>query len=83
MSELTAGIHAEVVAACQAGAEEAGGALSRSLDGEFTVTVGEPGSYQGDSMPEGFDGAGFIKIRRRRFRGTPARIKWPAARLGC
>jgi len=62
VSELTAEIVAEVLAACQAGAEEAAGALNRSLDGEFTVTVGEPGSYQGDSIPEGFDGAGLAVL---------------------
>jgi len=58
MSELTSEIAAEVVAACQAGASEAADALSRSLDGEFAVTVGESSSYQADAMPEGFDGAG-------------------------
>jgi len=62
MSELTAEIVAEVLAACEAGAEEAAGALSRSLDGEFTVTVGESGNYQDDAMPEGFDGAGLAVL---------------------
>jgi len=59
---LTAEIVAEVIDACQAGAEEAAGALSRSLDGEFTVTVGEPGNYSGDAMPEGFDGPGLAVL---------------------
>ncbi len=58
MSELTSEIASEVVAACQAGAEEAAGALGRSLDGEFALSVGEAGSYQSDSTPEGFDGPG-------------------------
>ncbi len=62
MSELTPELAADVVAACQAGAEEAAGALSRSLDGEFTVTVGEAASYSSDAMPEGFDGAGLAVL---------------------
>jgi len=58
MSELTSEIASEVVAACQAGAEEAASALGRSLDGEFALTVGEAGNYQSDSTPAGFDGPG-------------------------
>jgi flagellar motor switch protein FliN/FliY len=50
MSDLTPQIAAEVLAACQAGAEEAAGALSRSLDGEFTIDVGEAGTYTADSL---------------------------------
>ena len=60
MSELTPEIAADVVAACQAGAEEAAGALSRALDGEMTLEVGEAGTYSTDSAPEGFDGAGLL-----------------------
>ncbi len=58
MSELTPELAPEVIAACQVGAEEAAGALNRSLDGEFSLTVGEAGSYSSDSAPEGFDGPG-------------------------
>ncbi len=58
MSELTPEIAADVVAACQAGAEEAAGALTRALDGEFALSVGEAGAYSADAAPEGFDGAG-------------------------
>lgn len=58
MSELTPELAPEVVTACEAGAEEAIGALGRSLDGEFTLTVGEAGSYSPDDAPEGFDGPG-------------------------
>lgn len=56
MSQLTPEIIDAVVAACQAGAEEAAGALSRSLDGEFTLSVGEAATYAGDAPPEGFAG---------------------------
>ncbi len=66
MSELTPEINPElapeVVAACQAGAEETAGALSRSLDGEFTVAVGEAGSYSSDGAPDGFDGPGLVVL---------------------
>lgn len=58
MSELTPEIAADVVAACQAGAEEAASALGRALDSEFTFSVGEAGSYAAEAAPEGFDGAG-------------------------
>ncbi|NOY40661.1 MAG: hypothetical protein GXP26_02320 [Planctomycetes bacterium] len=57
MSEVTPDIAAEVVAACQEGAEEAAGALNRSLDGEFTLQVGETTTYSAGT-PDGFDGPG-------------------------
>ena len=62
MSELTPEIAADVVAACQAGAEEAAGALGRSLDGEFTLSVGEASNYSADAAPDGFDGAGLAVL---------------------
>ncbi len=62
MSELTPEIAADVVAACQAGAEEAAGALGRSLDGEFTLSVGEASKYSADAAPDGFDGAGLAVL---------------------
>ena len=64
MSELTPEFAPEVVAACQAGAEEAAGALSRSLDAEFTLSVGEASSYRPDTAPEGFDGAGLAVLMK-------------------
>ncbi len=62
MSELTPEIVDEVVAACKEGAEEAAGALSRGLDGEFTLSVGESASYDPENAPEGFDGAGLAVL---------------------
>lgn len=64
MSELTPELAPEVVAACQAGAEEAAGALSRSLDGEFKVAVGEAGSYSSAGAPDGFDGPGLVVLMK-------------------
>ncbi len=64
MSELTPELAPEVVAACQAGAEEAAGALTRSLDGEFSMAVGEAGSYAAESAPEGFDGPGLAILMK-------------------
>ena len=64
MSELTAELAPEVVAACQAGAEEAAGALTRSLDGEFSMVVGEAGNYAAESAPEGFDGPGLAILMK-------------------
>lgn len=56
MSELTPEIAADVVAASQAGAEEASGALSRALDREFTMEVGESITFDPAAPPEGFGG---------------------------
>ena len=53
MSEPTPEIAADVVTACQAGAEEAAGALGRSLDGQFELTVGEGSQYIADGAPQG------------------------------
>lgn len=77
MSELTPQIAAEVIAACQAGAEEAAGALGRALDGEFTVAVGEAGSYDAAATPEGFDGPGLAVMFS--FGGTGAAALLPEA----
>ncbi|MCH7752449.1 MAG: FliM/FliN family flagellar motor switch protein [Planctomycetes bacterium] len=62
MIESTPEFAADVVAACQAGAEEAAGALGRSLDGEFTLSVGEANNYSADAAPDGFDGAGLAVL---------------------
>lgn len=62
MSELTPELVADVIAACQAGADEAAGALSRSLDNEFTLAVGGSGTYSSDTAPDGFDGPGLAVL---------------------
>ncbi len=63
MSEIIPDLAADVVSACQAGAEEASGALSRSLDGEFTLQVGEPTTYEAET-PDGFDKAGLAILMK-------------------
>lgn len=60
MSDLNPDIAADVVAACQAGTEEAVDALGRSLDGEFALTVGEAGTYSSDVA--GLDGPGLAIV---------------------
>lgn len=62
MSEFSPEIVDSVVAACQAGAEEAASALSRALDGEFSVAVGVSGTYKTESTPDGFDGSGLAVL---------------------
>ena len=62
MADLTPDIAADVLAACQAGAEEAAQALSRALDGEFTIAPGEAGTLSADEPPEGFDGPGLAVV---------------------
>ena len=61
MSEITPNIAADVAAACQAGAEEAAGALSRALDAEFSLLVGDATTYSADQA-DGFDGAGLAVL---------------------
>ncbi|MEM6799077.1 MAG: hypothetical protein AAF589_06145, partial [Planctomycetota bacterium] len=62
MSELTPEIAADVVAACQAGAEEAAGALSRAFDAELTLAVGEAGTFDNAEPPAGLDGHGLAIV---------------------
>ncbi len=64
MSELTPQLGPEIVAASQAGAEEAAGALSRSLDAEFSLTVGETSTFDPAAPPTGFDGPGLAIMMR-------------------
>ncbi len=53
---------AEVLAACQAGAEEASGALSRSLDGKFQLTPGEALPLSPSELPASATGAGLLVV---------------------
>jgi flagellar motor switch protein FliN/FliY len=64
MPELTPDIAAEVVAACQAGAAEVAAALSRALDGQFEVTIGEAVAYDAQQPPAGLDGPGLAVVLR-------------------
>ncbi len=54
MSDLTPELANDVITACQAGIEEIAAALSRCLDGQFRLTVGEPSPYGSttDSLEE-------------------------------
>jgi len=62
MAELSLDIVPEVVASCKAGAEEAAVALGRGLDTEVRLSVGEPGSIDGQSLPEGLSGPGLAIV---------------------
>ena len=63
MPDLTPEIAADVVAACQQGAEEAAAALGRALDHEtVTVAAGESSRYDPAAPPEGFDGPGLAIV---------------------
>ncbi len=64
MSELTPNLAEKIVAACQAGAEEAAGALSRSLDGEISFTPGESGAFGDSRTADELDGPGLIILLR-------------------
>jgi flagellar motor switch protein FliN/FliY len=64
MAELNPEIAALVVAACQANADEAAGALGRALGGSFTLKVGEAGAFDAGAAPAAFDGAGLILLFR-------------------
>jgi flagellar motor switch/type III secretory pathway protein FliN len=53
----------DVVMACRGGVDEIVAALTRAFDGLLVgVTVNEPTTYDAESPPEGFDGAGLAVI---------------------
>ena len=58
MADLTLEILDEVLAACNSGAEEAAGALSRTLDAQITLSVGEAETLKLDTLPEDLSGPG-------------------------
>ena len=62
MAELTPEIVAEVLAVCQAGAEEAAEAIGRALDAKLSVSVGEPGTIDANTLPEEFSGPGLAVV---------------------
>jgi len=63
MPDLTPEIAADVIAACQAGAEEVAGALARALDAEgLALEVGEASTFDAASPPAGFDGPGLAIV---------------------
>lgn len=62
MSDLTPEIAADVIAACQAGAGEAAEAMSRALDAELTIEVGEAANFDPAALPDGFDGPGLAVL---------------------
>ena len=53
MSKLGPEIAYDLMAACQAGAGEAGEALGRALGATITMNVGEAANYDADSEPAG------------------------------
>jgi flagellar motor switch protein FliN/FliY len=63
MAAFTLEITNDVVAACRESASEIVAALSRAFDGQFIgVTVNEATSYDAQTPPDGFDGAGLAVI---------------------
>jgi flagellar motor switch protein FliN/FliY len=60
MSQLTANLADDVLAACRTNAVAAAAALSRALDGDLTLSVGELAPYPADGTPYGLDGPGLI-----------------------
>ncbi len=58
MSDLTPELASDIVTACQAGIEEIAAALSRCLDGPFTLSVGEPSPYAAEVDSPRHDGPG-------------------------
>lgn len=51
MSELTAEIVDQVIAACQANAGEAASTIARTFGGDFTLTPAEAGTYSSGAIP--------------------------------
>lgn len=52
MAEFGADILDDVLAACQAGAEDAAGALQRAFDGEFSFAATQASELSADAVPE-------------------------------
>lgn len=61
MAELTPSMVGEVVEACRAGVGEAGGALSRSLDCQLALAIGNP-SKLASKPPEGANAPGLAVV---------------------
>jgi flagellar motor switch/type III secretory pathway protein FliN len=62
MADLTPEILSDVLAACNTGAEEAAGALGRTLDAKISVAVGESETLSPKSLPAELDGRGLAII---------------------
>lgn len=62
MPDFTPDILSDVLAACNAGAEEAAGALSRTLDAQISVTVGESATLSPDALSDELKGPGLAVI---------------------
>ncbi len=62
MAELTAAIVQDVIKVCQAGAEEAAGAIGRAFDVQLTITVGEPITLEPDQLPDDLNDSGLAIV---------------------
>ncbi|MCO6046029.1 FliM/FliN family flagellar motor C-terminal domain-containing protein [Aeoliella sp. ICT_H6.2] len=62
MSELTPELVAQMQPVCEENAEEIAAALTRGIDAEVTVTLGEQDTYDRESPPEGFAGPGLLMM---------------------
>ena len=62
MADLTPEIVDDVVAACKEGAKEAAEAFGRSLDAEISLSVGQPGSLEVDSLPDELTAPGLAVV---------------------
>ena len=75
MSDFTPELAPDIVAACEANASDIAGALLRGIDAEVTAQVGEAGTFDAASAPEGFNGPG-LAIRMQ-FGDTCAAVLLP------
>jgi flagellar motor switch protein FliN/FliY len=62
MPDLSPNIVSQVLAACQAGASEAAASLSRALDAELKLTVGEPGTLLANALPDELNAPGLSVV---------------------
>lgn len=62
MSQLTPEIAPEIVAACQAGAQEAAAPLSEALGRELSLEPGAAEEFDPQSPPDGLDGEGLAVV---------------------
>jgi flagellar motor switch/type III secretory pathway protein FliN len=60
MADFTPEIASEILSACQAGGERAAGAFGRALDGDCSLTVGQPTTLSSNSLPDTWNGPGLV-----------------------
>ena len=62
MAEFGPEIAAEILAACEAGIDEAKEALARAFDGQVSLKLGDARQVEADALPSEFDAPGLVIV---------------------